>query len=64
MIEKDHTTPAPNQYEQRTGHTLTPLIQGKIQCHKLKKAHSLDQVRKKLRERGLSFEPTKIGLHF
>ena len=51
VIKKAHTTPAPNQYEQLTGHTLMPLIEGKIQYHKLKKSQNLEQVIKELRER-------------
>ena len=48
-------TPAPNIYEHRTGQTLTPLIQGKIQYHKMKKEHNLAAVRNKLSERNILF---------
>ena len=58
VVEKALTTPAPNQYERRTGQTLTPLMQGKIQYHKLKKAHNLEQVRNELKERELPFDQT------
>ena len=34
-------------------------MQGNIQYHKLKKAPSLEQVRNELRERRLSYDPTK-----
>ena len=48
-------TPAPNIYEHRTGQTLTPLIQGKIQYHKMKKEHNLASVRNELLQRNISF---------
>jgi len=56
VIEKAHTNAAPNVYERRTGQTLTPLMDGKIQYHKMKKAHNLEAVRNELRERGCAFD--------
>ena len=56
LKRKAHDTPAPNVYERRTGQTLTPLMQGKIQYHKLKKAHNLAQIRNELTARQLSFD--------
>ena len=58
VIEKAHTNAAPNLYERRTGQTLTPLMDGKIQYHKMKKAHNLEAVRDELRERGCAFDQT------
>ena len=49
-------TPAPNVYERRTGQTLTPLIQGKIQYHKMKKEHNVASVRNELVHRNISFD--------
>ena len=54
---KAHNTPAPNVYQRRTGQTLTPLMQGKIQYHKLKKDHNLAQIKNELTERRLHFDP-------
>ena len=48
-------TPAPNVYERRTGQTLTPLIKGKIQYHKMKKEHNLAAVRNELIRRNITF---------
>ena len=58
MKEKAHDTPAPNVYQRRTGHTLTPLMLGKIQYHKMKKEHNISQVRKELTARNISFDST------
>lgn len=51
-----NNSPAPNVYQRRTGETLTPLIQGKIQFHKLKKKFNIQQIRSELREREIEFE--------
>ena len=53
MIQRYNNTPAPNVYERRTGETLTPLLQGRIQFHKMKKADNMDAVRNELIARGL-----------
>ena len=37
IISKQNNTPAPNIYERCTGQSLTPLLEGKIQYHKMKK---------------------------
>ena len=58
VIEKAHANPAPNIYERRTGQTLTPLMSGKIQIHKMKKQHNMEAVRNELRVRGCTFMET------
>ena len=45
-----------NVYERRQGQTLTPLLMGKIQFGKLKKAHNLNAIRKECLARGLQFD--------
>ena len=45
-----------NMFEQRQGQTLTPLLMGKIQFGKLKKAYNLDAIRKECLARGLQFD--------
>ena len=54
--QKAYNTPAPNIYERRTGQTLTPLMSGKIQYHKMKKEHNMVQVRNELAARNISFD--------
>ena len=51
--DKYNNTPAQNVYERRHGQTLTPLIIGKIQIHKMKKTDNFDAVRNELMARGL-----------
>ena len=58
VIEKANANPAPNIYERRTGQTLTPLMNGKIQIHKMKKQHNMEAVRKELRLRECTFLQT------
>jgi len=41
-------------YQRRSGHTLTPLMEGKIQYRKMLKKHNFEVVRGELRARGLS----------
>ena len=45
---------APNALQQRSGHTLTPLMEGKIQYYFLTAKDNILQVRAALEERGLS----------
>ena len=54
--QKYSNTPAPNVYERRTGQTLTPLIQGKIQYHKMKKDQNMIAVRNELLARNVMFD--------
>ena len=48
-----NTTPTENLYERRTGQTLTPLLHGMIQIHKMKKGENIEAVRNELIARGL-----------
>lgn len=54
--DRIRNTPAPNIYQRRTGQTLTPLIQGKIQFHKLKKKYNTKQIKDELVKRGIEFD--------
>ena len=56
--EKEATT---TQRGQRTSQTttryeLTPLLEGKIQYHKMKRDHNIEQVRLECQARGLQFD--------
>ena len=53
-----HIVTRPNIYERRTGQTLTPLISGKIQYAKMKKAYNLEAVRNECTARGIPFDTT------
>ena len=53
IVAKANDNPAPNQYQIRVGQTLTPLIAGKIQYHKMKRIHNMQQIRLELVARGL-----------
>ena len=53
-----HIVTRPNIYERRTGQTLTPLISGKIQYAKMKKAYNLEAVRNECTARGIAFDTT------
>eukprot|EP00957_Ditylum_brightwellii_P016664 1252736-Ditylum_brightwellii.AAC.1 len=44
---------APNVYEERTGHTIAPLIQGKIQYSKMKKDNNIEAIQQELQVQGL-----------
>ena len=55
MIQTYHNVTFPNVHKRRTGHTLTPLISGKIQYTKISKAHNIQAVRNELIARGLVF---------
>ena len=46
----------PNVHERRTGHTLTPLISGKIQYAKMLKKDNFEAVRNEMRARDLAFD--------
>ena len=53
-----HVVTRPNIYERRTGQTLTPLISGKIQYAKMKKAYNLEAVRDECTAREIEFDAT------
>lgn len=53
VIAHLNDNPAPNVYERRTGQTLTPLLDGRIQIGKLKKVHNMDAIRNELTARGM-----------
>eukprot|EP00957_Ditylum_brightwellii_P016552 1244250-Ditylum_brightwellii.AAC.1 len=58
VISKYHNTLAPNVYQQRSGVTLTPLMEGKVQYHKMKKEHNIIAVREELCALGVPFLPS------
>lgn len=53
VISTVNDNPAPNVYQRRTGQTLTPLIEGKIQFGKMLKKHNMEAVKGELLARGL-----------
>ena len=55
MKENSHHIPAPNIYQYQNGQTLTPLILGEIQYHKMKKEHDILQVRNEIIAQEVSF---------
>ena len=42
IIVTANDNPTPNQYQTCVGQILTPLIEGKIQYHKIKKIHNTE----------------------
>jgi len=58
VIATVDNNPAPNVYQRRTGQTLTPLIEGKIQFGKMLKKHNMEAVKGELlaRELGDKFD--------
>ena len=54
VIATVDANPAPNMYQRRSGQTLTPLIEGKVQYGKMLKKHNMEAVQNELLARGLS----------
>ena len=48
--------PLPNRYQRRSGYTLTPLMQGKIQYGKMRKNDNIEAVREELKARLVDFD--------
>ena len=53
IITKVNNNPAPNVYERRSGQTLTPLIDGRIQYGKMLKKYNTEAIQGELQARGL-----------
>ena len=47
-------TSAANMFERRRGQTLTPLVDGRIQIHKMNRDENIEAVRSELQARGLT----------
>ena len=55
VINTTHKYFFPNVYSRRIGHTLTPLMTGKIQYAKLKKISNMDAIKSELRACELTY---------
>ena len=55
MKFKYSATPVPNKYQIRTGTTLTPMMQGKIQYGKMKKGDNMEAIRREVTSRGIAY---------
>ena len=55
VINTIHKYFCQNVYSRRIGHTLTPLMTGKIQYAKLKKMNNMDSIKSELRTCELTY---------
>eukprot|EP00957_Ditylum_brightwellii_P150708 11474993-Ditylum_brightwellii.AAC.1 len=56
MMSSYRQTRPPSQYQRQAGHSLTPLLQGKIQYDKLLKKYNMEAVKEELLAHGITFE--------